>query len=66
MALTLLGPPPEPLTLDVREILQMRAHESKPVITEPIIVEVYFCRKKKEIQKITTIDACLNDQIFFF
>ncbi|VDM11936.1 unnamed protein product [Wuchereria bancrofti] len=39
VALTLLGPPPEPLTLDVREVLQMRAHESKAVITEPILIE---------------------------
>ncbi|KAM3726718.1 Rho guanine nucleotide exchange factor [Dirofilaria immitis] len=39
VALTLLGPPPEPLTLDVREVLQMRAHESRPVISEPILIE---------------------------
>ncbi|EFO14541.1 hypothetical protein LOAG_13976, partial [Loa loa] len=39
VALTLLGPPPEPLTLDVQEVLQMRAHESKPVINEPILIE---------------------------
>lgn len=39
VALTLLGPPPEPLTLDVREVLQMRAHESRAVITEPILIE---------------------------
>ncbi|CAG9534137.1 unnamed protein product [Cercopithifilaria johnstoni] len=39
VALTLLGPPPESLTLDVREILQMQNHESRPVITEPILIE---------------------------
>ncbi|VDK82744.1 unnamed protein product [Litomosoides sigmodontis] len=39
VALTLLGPPPEPLMLDVREVLQMRAHECKPIITEPILIE---------------------------
>uniref|UniRef100_A0A8R1TWK1 Rho guanine nucleotide exchange factor 12 n=1 Tax=Onchocerca volvulus TaxID=6282 RepID=A0A8R1TWK1_ONCVO len=39
VALTLLGPPPEPVTIDVREVLQMQAHESKPVISEPILIE---------------------------
>uniref|UniRef100_A0A183CV68 NUFIP1 domain-containing protein n=1 Tax=Gongylonema pulchrum TaxID=637853 RepID=A0A183CV68_9BILA len=35
----LLGPPPAPLTVNAREMLQMRTRECKPIITEPAPIE---------------------------
>ncbi|VDN03895.1 unnamed protein product [Thelazia callipaeda] len=68
VALTLQGPPPESFTFDVGDMLQLRSHENKPIVTESIPIDVLliiiFLKNERALRTICSLNYHLRFYAF--